>query len=251
MAGLTYHKALTGPTAYVAGEAGEALRAKFNSNEDTLLDAAQAVEDRAEDLVYELHGSGVLTGMVASAGTGLSVDVTQGSAIIGIIVDYAGGAISVLANQTNAPLYFGQDGNWYTAAPSEVSYFEFCTYTSNDSAVTAVGETAKVMLCSLQTVTDTFEDLAVDSSHEREYKVDHSASLEFLVPGFITVSVSPSDAFTVEHINAEDDTGTTFSVKITRNASYRDYADYYIDGEDHGDYAYCDLTFSRTGLANG
>ena len=249
MSGLTYHKTLTGATDVTSGLTGTQLRDRMNDNYDALIAATQGVENRLEDIAYEMFGSGVLSGMAASVGSGLSVSVAAGYALAGHVVDYAGGNVSVLANQTDANLYFAQDGNFYTAAPAGKSYFTFCTYTSNGSAVTAVGTTTKVMPLSLVTITGTFENILVSSTHTIDYEIDHSASGTFQIPGFITLSVTPSAAFTVVHVDMEEDTGSTFTARITRNEAYQDTADYYYTDENtHGAYALADLTFTRTGI---
>ena len=245
MSGLSNHKTLTGATDLTSGLTGTELRDRMNDNYDTLIAAAQGVENRLEDIAYEMFGSGVLSGMAASVGSGLNIDVTSGYALVGHIVDYAGGTASVLASQTDASLYFAQDGNFYTAAPSGQPYFTFCTYSSDGSSVTSVGTVAKVLPLSLVTITDTFENVRVDSSHTLDYEIDHSATATFQIPGFITVSVSPSNAFTIEHINMDEDTGDTFTVRVTRGEAYQDYADYREDG---GEYATVDITFTRTGI---
>ena len=57
-----------------------------------------------------LVGPYVVTGLVPSAGTGLSVDVTAGTALIGGYVSYAAFTISGLTNATTNHLYAKQDG---------------------------------------------------------------------------------------------------------------------------------------------
>lgn len=249
MSGLSNHKTLTGATDVTSGLTGTELRDRMNDNYDTLLAAPQGVENRMEDIAYEMFGSGVLSGMVPSAGTGLNISVTSGYALAGHIIDYAGGSVSVPASQTDASLYFAQDGNFYTSAPSGQPYFTFCTYSSDGSSITAVGTATKVLPLQLVTITDTFTDLHVGSSHELVYEIDHSATNEFIIPGFITLSVSPSTAFSVVRTNVYAETGTVFNAKITRETAYQTYSYYYYrSGGDHGEYALCDLTFSRTGF---
>lgn len=250
MSGIAINKTITNPPDYTDGTTGSNLKSQFNANQATLHSGIQSVEDALEDGLYELFGSGVLDGMEATVGTGLSVNVAPGYALIGIVVDYAGGTVSVPANQAAGVIYFAQNGNFYTSAPTGVAYFQFCTYVSGASSVSSVGSTTKVMPCTLQSVTDTFENIEVSETHTCDYEIDHSASVEFLIPGFVTLSVSPAAAFTVERIDQESDTGTTFTVRISRNEGYRTYSQYYyIDGDNHGAYALCDLTFTRTGMA--
>lgn len=250
MSGLDDHKTLTAATDVTSGLSGTALRDRMNDNYDTLIAAAQGVENRLEDVAYEMFSSGVLSGMVATVGSGLNIDVTSGTALVGILVDYAGGSVSVPASQTDASVYFAQDGNFYTSIPTGQAYFTFCTYSSDGSSVTSVGTTTKVLPPQMVTITDTFTNLHVGSSHELIYEIDHSATNEFLIPGFITLTVSPSTAFSVEQTNMNEVTGTVFDVKITRNDSYHEYDDYYyVDSENHGEYALCDLTFTRKGFA--
>lgn len=245
MSGLSDHKTLTGATDVTSGLRGTQLRDRMNDNYDALLAAAQGVEDRLEDIAYEAFGSGVLSGMVPSAGSGLNIDVTAGYALIGHVVDYAGGSASVEASQTDASLYFAQDGNFYTSAPTGQPYFTLCTYSSDGSSVTSVSTKTSVLPCTVETITDTFEDVTVDSSHTLDYEIDHSATTTFQIPGFITVSVSPSNAFDIEHIDMEDDTGDTFTVRVTRKDAYQSY-EYYAEGEE---YETVDITFTRTGLS--
>lgn len=242
MSGLPYNKEIAAPTEYVSGTSGTALKTQFNNNQTTLHNGIQDVENRLENSLYELFGSGVLDGMEASIGTGLSVDVTAGYALIGIVVDYAGGTVSVEANQSDGKIYFAQNGLFYTSPPSGVAYFEFCSYVSDASSVTSVGSVTKVMPCRLTTITDTFTNVAVGATHTLDYLVDHSSLGEFVIPGFITVSVSPSNVFTIEHIDMEDDTGTTFKVRVSREAAYQSAY------EQSGLYAECDITFTRTGI---
>jgi len=251
MAGLDYHKTIPDTTDYTAGLGGSAIRNRHNDNEDILHDGIQDVENRLEDAEYETFGSGVISGMTATIGTGLSVNVAAGEALIGIVVEYAGGTVSVPANQSNGTIYFAQNGNFYTSPPSNVAYFAFCSYVSGASNVTSVGSVSRILPCILVEITDTFQDVHVGSSHTLDYEIDHSGSRTLKVPGFIeSLTVSPSEAFTIEHIDPEDDTGSTFKVRITRNAGYHSYSDYYyIDGNNHGPYATCDISFTRTGLA--
>jgi hypothetical protein len=240
MSGITPNKTITAPSDYVDGTTGSNLKAQFNNNQATLHAGIQSVENALEDAMYEAFGSGVIDGMVATIGTGLSINITPGYALVGVVVDYAGGIVSVPANQAAGVLYFAQNGNFYTSPPSEVAYFQFCTYVSDASSVSALGVTKKILPCIVQTISDTFPGLTVDEAHTLDYEIDHSALIEFAIPGFITVSVLPDEVFSVEHINAEKDTGATFMVRITRNEEYWD---------DYESYAQCDLTFSRTGLA--
>lgn len=255
MAGLTYHKTLTDVTAYATGDKGEVLRVKMNANEDQLIANAQSVEDALEDTIYETFGSGVLTGMVPSVGTGLTVAVTTGTALIGrMLTAYAGGSIAVEANATPGYIYYNQDGTWTTnktgTPPSTKSYFEFCQYTSGAATVSAVTTPPKILPCNPVSYTQTFEDLLVEETHYRDYLIDHTALGTLTIPGFITLTVTPSDAFTVAHIDPELDTATSFYVRISRDPDYYDYTDYYYTSStDYGLYAQCDLTFVRTGLA--
>ena len=104
--------------------------------------------------------------------------------------------------------------------------------------------------CELLTLTGTLEDLHVTSLHYLDCELDHSADGIFQIPGFITLSVSPSNAFAVEHINLQNDTGSVFNFRVTRGESYRSYSQYYYNSaSDHGAYALCTVTWTRTGLA--
>ena len=253
---LTFHFDIADP-ATLAQDSATVLRTKLNSNSSLWNTELQSTEDAFEDTFSTLFGQGLTsTPTVTTSTSSLSVTVAQFYALIGREINYAGGTFTALASQTAATIYFCQDSTWSTTLPTTKSYMIFGTYTSSLTGVTAFTLAAGVLMPQLSTLTGTFTDINVpDTAGFADYQIDHSATGTIVVPGFITLTVSPSTDFTAEQIytsESEADTArtalhtvkmdilpntTTSWVRISRKSGY-----YYSDNPN------CDLTYSRTGM---
>lgn len=89
---------------------------------------------------YGIIGPWVATGLVPAAGTGLSVDVTAGTALIGGYVSFGSFTISGLADNTLNHLYALQDGTntSNTTGTAPANSVKLGTATTLAGAVTAV-----------------------------------------------------------------------------------------------------------------
>lgn len=97
--------------AFVAGDTAPTVRTKLNDNLAWAAAQMQGIEDRLETSLTTLAGSGVLVGLTASPGDGLSVDVAPGSALLGHLVTRATEAIGIaVAAEDDNYVYLLQDG---------------------------------------------------------------------------------------------------------------------------------------------
>lgn len=248
---LDHHIDVLAPATLENGDS-TVYRTKFNDNFTRAKAETQKVEDRVEDTFSTLVGEG-LTSTPTTAYNGSSLGVTIGAftSLIGVEVVYAGGIATCLPNQTDASLYFCQDGTWSTSLPSTKSYFVFAIYTSDATGITAFTLSSVKKLLSFKSITDTISGIVVpESPGYVDYYVDHSSIVSFLIDGFITLTVD-SDDFYVEllydtKIAYDSDTPNTpphaiteqgFYVRITRKSGY-----YYAGDND------CELTYIRTGM---
>lgn len=248
---LDYHIDVLAPATLENGDS-TVYRTKFNDNFTRAEEETQKVEDRVEDTFSTLVGEGLTSTPTTSySGTSLGVTIGAFTSLIGVEVVYAGGIATCLASQTDASLYFCQDGTWSTTLPTTKSYFIFATYTTDATGITTFTLSNVKKLLSYQSITDTISGIVVpESPGYVDYYVDHSSIVSFLVDGFITLTVD-SDDFYVEllydtKITYASDTPNTpphaiteqgFYVRITRQAGY-----YYADDNS------CELTYIRTGM---
>ena len=68
---------------FLSGDTAPSVRNKLNQFADEAETQIQGVEDRLEGSLGELPGNGVVSGCLVSAGTGLSVNLSAGKAVIG------------------------------------------------------------------------------------------------------------------------------------------------------------------------
>ena len=199
---LTYHQQVDRP--YTFGETSKQVtKSRLNHNFDILANNDQNIEDRFEDTFDSLFGGGIITGMEATIGTGLSIQVSEGKALIGCEISWPGGTVAVLANANPGYIFFCHDGTWHVdtdnTPPDDKSSFLYATYVSDASSVTSVTVVGKLVLPKLIEVSDTHEDLVVAGDY-LDVHIDHSSQASFVIPGFIQLKVEPSDAFYVEHL---------------------------------------------------
>jgi len=107
-------------TEFASGDTAPAVREKLNANLGWSEDQMQGIEDRLEGGLRELIGDGVVSGLSVSAGTGLSVNVADGRAMVGHVVvkSLVTTGIAVAPNATSK-VYLLQDGTFYTTAGSD------------------------------------------------------------------------------------------------------------------------------------
>jgi len=250
---LTYHKTVDSPYSF-SEDSASTTKSKLNNNNTIFENNDQGIEDRLEDTLDDLFGSGIINGMEASLPGGLAINVSSGAALIGVRVAWAGGNVSVQASQSPGYIYFAQDGTWSTSPPSDKSYITYASYTSNATDVTSVTRVAKILVPQIVTYSDTISDIVIlgDST---DYKIDHSAQGELEIIGTLKLNVTPSNIFYVEHLypggitddsdfetsgQPYEDTKTVFYVRITRRSGYS-----------YADYPTVTLDWERTGLAYG
>ena len=233
------------------------LRTKLNDNSSLWQSEMTAVEKRLELTADTLFGAGLTsTPTVTTSTSSLSVTVAAFTCQIGAYILYAGGTFTALANQTDATIYFCQDSTFSTTLPTTKSYMIFGTYTSTGVGVTSFTLATVIVIPQYTTLSGTFTDINVpDVAGYADYQIDHSTLGTIIVPGFITLTVSPSTDFTVGQIYTSEvqadaaraashtvlmnllPNTTTSWVRISRRSGY-----YYSDNPN------CDLTYSRTGL---
>jgi len=258
MSPLDYHKDIDAAADFDLDNE-ESTQTKMNANFDLMETNDQGVEDRLEDTFYDLMSSGIIADMEASVpGSGLSLTVPAGQALIGYAIDYAGASVACLANAGPGYIYFCQDSTWHVdldaTPPDDKSYFLYATYTSDGSDILTLTINARVLRPILTTLTDTVEDISV-SGDDATYFVDHSALGTFVIPGKLKLNIHDNTYWYVEHLykgflddasdseNAgapEEDTPTGFWIRVTRRSGYY-YADHPI----------VDLTWERQGIAYG
>jgi len=129
--------------AFVAGDTAPTVRTKLNGNLAWAEAQMQGIEDRLEGCLAAIAGSGVLSGLVVSAGGGLSVEVSAGAAIIGHVVTKPAAATGVaVAAEAESFVYLLQDGGFATnatgAPPTGQASILLAAVTADADSVTAV-----------------------------------------------------------------------------------------------------------------
>lgn len=261
---LTYHYVVD-PYSTFGTDSKETTKSKLNSNFGVSEDNEQAVEDRMEDVNYDSQGSGVLNGMGATLPGGLSITVASGTALIGYAIQFAGGSVTCESSQDPGYIFFSPDGSFHVdddnTPPSGKNSFLYAIYTSDGYDVLTVtlqkgndGVTneARAIPLDLIVLSDTVSSIDVSETYDVEdYEVDHESLGEFVIPGFITLELSDNTAFKIEHLymggitrdsdfagsSPDEDTPTTFWVRITRQ-----------DGYTYAYYPSVDLTWTRRGF---
>lgn len=237
---LSNHRDIPAFLNHIEGDGRYTFIDEVNENMDDAETQLQGIEDRMEDALDTLHGAGMIYGMAATIGSGLSVDVAAGRALIGYEVSYAGGSVSVLANADPGYIWFCQDGTWEVnvtgTAPAAKAAFLLSRYTSGASTVTAILDAnvdpVQVLPCTLRRAYGTFAQVMPAYLDESTFVVNHSAQVDFVIPGRIHLYVS--EGFYIEHMyrgcvsdDSEtpndpplEDTGTLFWIKLTRTGEY-------------------------------
>ncbi len=237
-----------------SNDAPSVAASKYNSAQALWESEMQNVEDRQEHSNDELFGEGFLTTpAITSSGSSLQITVGAFTCLNGAYVSYGGGTATLLASQTGASLYFQNDGTFSTTLPTTKTYFVFGTYTTTGSGVTTFTLSSKLLIPKLVTITGTVANIYVpdDVDYATGY-VDHSATTLFAVDGSLKLTVSDTDAFTVEelypggmidkdsnflHNPPHQRTNGGFHYKLTRGAAYPYAADPTVT-----------LTYTRTGM---
>jgi len=223
-------------------------RQRFNSNFGAIEDFVEEIEVTVEDTVAAVFGCGVITGLVPSIGAGLSIDYTQGTALIGFVISKTAGNIVVPANYNPGYVYLQQDGTFVVnntgVKPSSVESFLFCEFVSTAGAVTSVSTTnrdpEKILPAKIRKITGSTGVMTPIWS-TRDYLITHSYEIE--IPGYITVSSNEPDV-DVTVIDLERATPTSFWIRVSHNKAYGyDYS--YYSGY-YGDYSI--ISWERTGL---
>lgn len=100
-------------TVFEHGDTAPVVREKLNGNVAWTQAELQGIEDRLEGTVGEVVGTGVLRGLGVTAGTGLSVRVGAGAAVVGhlVVKQAATTGVAVEANATNY-VFLMQDGSF-------------------------------------------------------------------------------------------------------------------------------------------
>ncbi len=136
-------KAIPSGTPFVSGDTAPVVRDKLNANLAWAEEQVQGVEDRFEATVARIVGSGVVAGLAVTAGSGLSVDVSAGVAMVGFEVTRSAPAagVGVAAEATNY-VFLRQDGTVATnttgEAPAGQASILLATAVAGASAVTSV-----------------------------------------------------------------------------------------------------------------
>lgn len=239
----------------LAADAPTTAQTKLNSN-FTLGEAeSQKIENRVENSFSCLFGEGLLTVPTATY-SAASLQVTIGAfpALLGVYIAYPGGQTTLLASQTDATLYFCQDGTFATSIPTTKTYFAIATYSSDGSGITAFTLTGHLVMPKLVTVTGTVAGIYVpDDVDYTEGYVDHSASGIVAVDGCLKLTVSPSTDFYVEELYPggvlDEDSGYLTSPPHQRTNKGFWYKLYRKAGYSYSSYPACTLTYTRTFLA--
>lgn len=236
-----------------------AVRTVLNSNFGRFKDFVNIQEASVEQSNALLFGSGVYSGMIPSIGSGLHIDVTDGTCLIGFLFEYAGGSILVPDDYNPGYMFFCQDGTWHidndNTAPTDTESFLFLDFVSSGGSVTSINLTSrnpyKILPCQVRSVSGSF-DTVIPVNGPIEMQINHSTSLA--IPGFITVESSSED-IDVEHCYPERDTPTSFWIRMQFNQTefYSYYADYLGDWVYDG-YTYYSaepttISYTRTGLS--
>jgi hypothetical protein len=127
---------------FESGDTAPVVRTKLNGGLAWAEEQIQGVEDRLEGSVSALVGRGVVTGLLVTAGAGLSVSVASGTAVVGFPVTKATpSTVAVEPSATNR-VYLMQDGSFQTTTsptpPAGQECVPLATATTNAGAVTAV-----------------------------------------------------------------------------------------------------------------
>lgn len=257
---LIYHFQIASPATLTA-DSPEVTKTKVNDNHSLWNTELTTVSNGLEDSFSTLFGEGLTsTPTVTTSTSSLSVTVGTFKSLIGREISYAGGNFTALASQASGSVYFCQDSSWSLTLPTTKSYFKFADYVSTLTGVTSLTVSNGILVPKiLGSISDTIEDINIpETAAYADYEIDHSALGTIAIPGFITLTTSPSadfSAYLIHTSESEADTaiaaghtfpidlapdGTTFWVRILRNSGY-----YYADNPA------CNLTYVRTGLALG
>jgi len=79
-------KDIPGGSTFESGDTAPVVRTKLNDNVHWAEAQMQGIEDRLETTINELFSKGVISGCTVSAGSGLSVNVSAGTALINYLV---------------------------------------------------------------------------------------------------------------------------------------------------------------------
>ena len=132
---LTYNYTWEVPATFTI-DSRTATKTKLNNNFTLIGTAITGIQSGVEDTFDDIFSKGILSGMTATVAN-LIATIAAGRALIGTAITYAGGTATVLASQTNASLYFCQDGTFTTTLPTTQSYMTYAIYSSDGSAITA------------------------------------------------------------------------------------------------------------------
>lgn len=249
---LTYHTAILAPQT-LSNDSPVNFVTKANGNWTLGKTELQGAIDAVQDALSTLFGEGLLSlPTVSYSGSSLSVTIGTCKVLIGEEIVYAGGAFVALANQTGASCYFCQDGTFANTVPTTKSYAVIGTYNSNGTGVTSFTLSGGCVLPKLVTVTGTVTVNVPDDVDYATGYVDHSASTVFAIDGKLKLTVSDTDAFTIEELYPggmidhdsnfannppHQRTDGGFWYKVTRKA------DYYYSTDPN-----VTITYTRTGL---
>jgi len=250
---LTYH---TNPdnVATFGEDSKQVTKSKLNANFATCISNDALALEYLEDTLHALFSSGTLAGMIPSFSTGLALTVSSGSALIGREITWVGGTVTLLANANPGYVYFCADCTWYVSTtptpPDNKSSYLYATYVSDATNIVSLTQCNKLVLPQLVILNDVIDIPVVDAYSD--YYIDHTALGSLAIQGFLTLKLSPSNAFYVKHINSggittdsdtltsppEEDTPTGFWIRIVRKEGYS-----------YGDNPIATLSWTRTGLS--
>jgi len=256
---LTHHRDVPAFNPWVDGEGRATVRGDQNANFVDVETQLQAIEDELEDALDTLHGAGVITGMVPSVGSGLAIDVTAGTALIGYELTVAAQSVTVVANANPGYIYYCQDGTFEVnitgVAPASKSSFLYRRYISGASSVTSIyddnEDAEKILPTALKVAYGTFDKVTPGVLGSSDFYVDHTSQVSFVVGGVLDLQVS--DGFTVKHLYPgliaygsdtpttppEEDTPTGFWMRLTSTGEY-------VSGSYPGT---ASITYTRKGFA--
>lgn len=127
---------------FESGDTAPVVRTKLNGNLTWSEEQLQGIEDRLEGGITALVGRGVVAGLLVTAGTGLSVSVAGGIALLGFpVAKGSASTVAVEPSSTNR-LYLTQDGTFRAiasaTAPTDQECVLLATVTTDAVGVTAV-----------------------------------------------------------------------------------------------------------------
>ena len=216
-----------GPPAgtFTAGADPQSVRNLLNNNFESIAYFVETTVTGVSDVVTALWGSGRFSGLDYST-DGLTLTISSGSALIGLLVEIEGSALQLPANSTST-IYIAQDGSVSLEEP-EMEYIVWGTATTDDSTITEVNRaTPTIIPAQLRLVEGVTTASITTPSLVTYILVEHEIPLA--VQGFISAAITSgeSDWCYVQPTSPELWTPTTFWLAVGIKPEYWDWYYYY------------------------